>query len=311
MASPEIMQESLLQTVHQTERRLTTLRIDGKNDIFEGCELERNLRAVYMRAVHQRQKAVLLSDRHLQGEAALIVRQMEYSSSAPSHAVAGWLLRLISASTSWLKGLKERVAMVKTNVESEGVLVHGTTTVLPLALHEIESNGQGRVLPVSHGPLLGPSNDNVVTPAVVCSPFHGWPVDNTDLFETLCLDHDAVSRPLYNNLLIPGTTATPIHEEPPDHNQLHNGAVRAQPLAKTILSRSLPAESMAGRQPTAPAAESMRPPYFHNGANAYCRLARDLARFITATVSNNNPNSTCRVMKRFSTRRAGSSLMSM
>lgn len=106
-ASPEILQGAMLQTVRgQAENRLTTLRINGKDDIFEGCELERRLRAAVARAA--RLRPAPLSDREMQAEAARIVRLTEERSSAPSDVVAGWLLRMIYASTEWLQGVKGR-----------------------------------------------------------------------------------------------------------------------------------------------------------------------------------------------------------
>ncbi|KAL3959210.1 hypothetical protein ACCO45_007372 [Purpureocillium lilacinum] len=306
-ASPEILQGAMLQTVRgQAENRLTTLRINGKDDIFEGCELERRLRAAVARAA--RLRPAPLSDREMQAEAARIVRLTEERSSAPSDVVAGWLLRMIYASTEWLEGVKGRALGQMGEDEHQ----------------EEDGDGEDERHQLDGTDLDGLTTDGIVAPTAVFPPLNPLPTtDDMDLFWALDLPaDDAVTQPPF---ISNTTTTTPPHEEEQSRlyqlhtmNNPHRG--RHHPLlattsaatatttatttaagmalaSTTTTSRSSPAGSTTASGPhghhsqlAAAVTASTRPPYFPNDANAYRRLAHDLARFVAAAVSDKNPN---------------------
>ncbi|UNI19577.1 hypothetical protein JDV02_005755 [Purpureocillium takamizusanense] len=335
-ASPEILQGAMLQTVRgQAENRLTTLRINGKDDIFEGCELERRLLAAIIRAA--RLRPAPLSNREIQAEAVRIVRQTEERSSAPSDVVAGWLLRMISASTDWLEGVKER-ALGRAQEEAEGEhqedeedgeATEGVGVSHPLSLDDTELDvaalgaQMDLVLPGTH---QGFTTDGIVAPAAVFPPLDSLPTTDDDMDLLWALDLSAADDAITPAPLI-SSTATPPHEEEQSRlYQLHtmNNAHRAHRIhTNTITTAStstvtapgavLASTATTSRSPSGAGASSAteaggprghhhhaqlaaavtastRPPYFPNDANAYRRLAHDLARFVAAAVSDKNPN---------------------
>ncbi|KAJ6440073.1 Sad1/UNC domain-containing protein [Purpureocillium lavendulum] len=335
-ASPEILQGAMLQTVRgQAENRLTTLRINGKDDIFEGCELERQLRAVCARAARLRQGEFL--DREVQAEAARIVRQTEERSSAPSDVVAGWLLRMIYASTDWLDGVRRRAAAIAGDTGNDddgegdaGAGAAGAAVALPVGGTapglELELAGMGgaqmNALSGAQGPVSQLAGEGIVAPTAVFPPLAPFSGTEADLLWALDLPGDGAPAPMVY------ATATPPHEDEESRlyqlNMSRNtrttttttalttnttatttaaaAAARGALASTTTTSRSSPAagsnssataadgQQQQHTQLAAAVAASTRPPYFPNDANAYRRLAHDLARFVAAAVSDKNPN---------------------
>lgn len=87
------------------ENRLQTLKINGKDNLFEECPMERQLHE-YVKA--KQLLGLTAMDDELQEEARRIVGRVEEVCTHPSEAVANWLLRLITASTIWLEGFRRR-----------------------------------------------------------------------------------------------------------------------------------------------------------------------------------------------------------
>lgn len=89
----------------QAENRLSILKINGKDNLFEACPLERELHE-FVRA------RVLLGltamDDELQEEACCLVGKMEEVSTHPSEMMANWLIRRIKSSTEWLAPFRQR-----------------------------------------------------------------------------------------------------------------------------------------------------------------------------------------------------------
>ncbi|OBR07122.1 C2H2 type zinc finger domain-containing protein [Colletotrichum higginsianum IMI 349063] len=106
MDATEIAARARLRPMNQLAKlRMSQLRIKGKADIFEDCELESQL------CRHLREHTSLglaVSDAELQQEACATLYRVEASSTNPSRRFAGFLVRLISESTGWIESLRQR-----------------------------------------------------------------------------------------------------------------------------------------------------------------------------------------------------------
>ena len=106
MSSEEIINSAIYRPIRsQTESGLAQLRINGKRNIFEECQLERELQE-FVKA--KQLLGLTAMDHELQVEACRIIGRFEESSGNPSDRVANWLLRLIYNSTTWLQDFRQR-----------------------------------------------------------------------------------------------------------------------------------------------------------------------------------------------------------
>ncbi|KAH6639333.1 hypothetical protein C7974DRAFT_129279 [Boeremia exigua] len=196
------------------ECRLSTLEINGRDNIFELCPLEARL-WTFVQA--ERATVGAVTDETLQNEASKIVTYMEQISNTPSDVFANWLIKLIHADTDWLSEFKMRAC----SSESGPAL-------------DLEPQDAGSILTHHLGPVL--------------QPF-----------------------PLYMESII-------------DSSQLDIQEGHVDPV-KYYLARVLdPPRDSA--QAISPARSRM----FINSANFFSWLVRDLARWVAATMSPNNPN---------------------
>lgn len=107
MSSEQIATEAKFGPLRlRNECRFSTLKINGRDNIFEHCPLEAQL---WTFVKVKEATAVPMTDENLQEEATKIVNYMEQISKTPSDVFANWLIKLIYASTDWLQSFKARV----------------------------------------------------------------------------------------------------------------------------------------------------------------------------------------------------------
>lgn len=112
MSSEDIMKAAKFGPLRaQAENRLSTLRISGKDTLFESCRLESGLQE-FVRA--KRLLGLTAMDDELQEEAAQIISEIESISVSPSDFIANWLVKLIFQSTSWLANFRQRAHLPRT-----------------------------------------------------------------------------------------------------------------------------------------------------------------------------------------------------
>ncbi|KAG5655093.1 hypothetical protein KAF25_000216 [Fusarium avenaceum] len=105
-SSPEIVQQARLRPMEQVAKsRMSQLKINGKSDIFEGCELESQLCRLV--AIHN-MIGLPMTDYELQKEAANLLDRVESDSPNPSQPFTGFLTRLVWMSNKWLAPLRDR-----------------------------------------------------------------------------------------------------------------------------------------------------------------------------------------------------------
>ncbi|EMT73588.1 hypothetical protein FOC4_g10002076 [Fusarium odoratissimum] len=134
MSAAEIANQAKLRPTKQlAEGRLSQLKINGKGNIFENCELEAALQQ-YMTA--HTSMGHFPTDSELQQEACNVLNRTETSSSHPSRRFLDFLMRLVWSSTVWLEPFRQRaetlVALANESVNDSYFLWGQTDTAVPL-----------------------------------------------------------------------------------------------------------------------------------------------------------------------------------
>jgi len=107
LSSEDIAQKAKLSPLRSAkESRLTFLWIIGKENPFQACPFENRLQDYVKISVGDE-----LSDHELQKEACRIIQLMERESSSPADIPASWLLELARSSTGWLQAFRERAGI--------------------------------------------------------------------------------------------------------------------------------------------------------------------------------------------------------
>ncbi|KAH6969229.1 hypothetical protein DER45DRAFT_581840 [Fusarium avenaceum] len=108
MSAVDIANQATMRPTKQlAESRLSQLKINGKRNIFENCELEGALQQ-YMSA--HTSMGHIPSDSELQQEACNVLNRTETSSTNPSRRFLDFLMRLVWSSTLWLGPLRQRAS---------------------------------------------------------------------------------------------------------------------------------------------------------------------------------------------------------
>ncbi|KAL8409699.1 hypothetical protein RB594_007957 [Gaeumannomyces avenae] len=106
MSRPDLRVQAMMGPIRgPSDSQMGRLTVNGKDNIFDDCPLERQLRDY----VNSRMMLGLCAtDSELQAEACMIVARMEESTSTPSEMIANLLIRLIQGSKAWLAPFRQR-----------------------------------------------------------------------------------------------------------------------------------------------------------------------------------------------------------
>jgi hypothetical protein len=109
MSSPDLARQARFGPIKTaSESRHSSLKINGKDYIFEHCPLEAQLRAFVL---EQNITGGLFNDAQLQTQMCEIVRQMERISLTPSDMFANWIFKGIYSGPEWLRDFKSRAGI--------------------------------------------------------------------------------------------------------------------------------------------------------------------------------------------------------
>ena len=245
-----------------SESRLATLKINGKDNLFEECPMEAQLQA-FVKA--RLMLGLVTMDYELQEESCKIVGRVEETCTTPSDAVANWVLRLIKSSRDWLKNFRRRATLPRSeDVKNETVRSTDPNTIdstihsysrleRELADHLRESRAAG----------IEPTDADLQRRArIIIYEFDdGWNQTAADNVAWLEAFHE---RHPPNSDTSPTKSSESAAKSPSDND--------FQPTLTTDGSH-------------------IRTTFFLHDANCYRRLARELRRWVKSTMSPNNPNS--------------------
>ncbi|PNY28613.1 Homeobox protein 4 [Tolypocladium capitatum] len=256
------------------ESRLASLKINGKDNLFEECPMEIQLMA-FVKA--KRLLGLTAMDHELQGEACKIVGRVEEVSTHPSEPVANWLLRLVTHSTDWLASFRRRAHLPRTEDVQDMAVRSTDPTSIDSTIHSYSrlERELADFLGLKRSMGVEPTDEHLRKQARII------------VYE---LDDD------WNQ-----TAADNIHwlssfkqRHPPER------AARSAPavcLSWAQASQSAPAAQLcrsAGHDdlsdPLKQHINDAKTMPFFNDANCYRRVARELRRWVTSTMSPNNPN---------------------
>jgi hypothetical protein len=133
MKNPEIAQKARFSPLRSAvENRLATLKINGKDNLFEECPMEQQLHE-FVKA--KRLLGLTAMDNELQEEALKIVGRVEEVSTNPSESVANWLVRLATSSTEWLAPFRQRASLPRTDDIKHAIIRSTDPTLIDSTIH--------------------------------------------------------------------------------------------------------------------------------------------------------------------------------
>ncbi|POR39350.1 Homeobox protein 4 [Tolypocladium paradoxum] len=262
------------------ESRLASLKINGKDNLFEECPMEIQLQA-FVKA--KRLLGLTAMDDELQEEACKIVGRVEEVCTHPSEPVANWLLRLITHSTNWLAPFRRRAHMPRTE-DVQDMAVRSTdprsidSTIHSYSRLECELTD---FLRLKRSMGVEPTDEDLQKQArIIIYEFDdGWnqtAADNMQWLDSFKKRHPPEQTPQSDPagcrdvMQLSGTQAS--QSTCPTQSSRSAGHNDFSHLLKQDLNH----------------AKAI--PYFLNDANCYRRLARELRRWVTSTMSPNNPS---------------------
>lgn len=256
---------------------LSSLRINGKSDIFENCEFEKELQDY----VHAKLLLGLTAmDHELQDEACRILGRMEERSSNPSEALANWFIRMINISSSWLQDFRQRAHLPRSEDVGDAYKRSTDPKTIDSTIHNysrLEAE-LGDYLQVQRSLSKEPTDADLQHQAriIVYEVDDEW--NQTAADDREWLGHFRERHP-----------PKPYRPSPVSSGSQSSGrhASATDPLHTIHVSPQTNSSPSPGGSSTSSIKPGAR---FLNDANCFRRLARDLGRFVTATMSANNPN---------------------
>lgn len=261
----------------QAENRMSSLRINGRDNIFENCELEGQLQD-FVKA--RTLLGLTAMDHELQVEACKIIGRMEEKSNSPSDDVANWLLRLIHANSTWLADFRKRAHLP----HSEDIVNNNERSKDPMLIDSTIHNYSrldrelGEFLQVQRSLGLEPTDSDLQLQSrlIIYDNDDDW--NQTAADDAEWLGNFRERHPPQSNTTGTTSSSSPTVYQPTPF----------RPLGSPPNPRSSQAPTLIDTTASAP---SIRPgPFFLNDTNCYNRLAKELGRFVASTTSANNPN---------------------
>ncbi|KAH6996509.1 hypothetical protein BKA56DRAFT_471178 [Ilyonectria sp. MPI-CAGE-AT-0026] len=263
------------------ENRLASLKINGKDNIFEECPMEVQLQE-FVR--FKKMLGLTPMDDELQEEACHIVGRVEEVSTHPSDAIANWLLRLVVSSTTWLAPFRRRAHLPRNEDIKDQVYRSTDPTLIDSTIHSYSrlERELGDYLNSQRSQGFEPTDEDLQREArIIIYEFDdGW--NQTAADSVTWLKNFRGRHPIVG--------ATTVSDSSP--------AISLQPSTQptmtetplTTITKS-PECPMKNTQGPHESPNSLQPgPFFLNDANCYRRLAKELTRWVSSTMSPNNPN---------------------
>ncbi|ROV94354.1 hypothetical protein VPNG_09384 [Cytospora leucostoma] len=261
MSSDEIKRRAQLSPIRGAkENCLGQLKINGKDNIFEDCPLEKHL-GEFVKA--RTLLGLTITDYELQVEVCRILRRTEESSSTSSEDITNFMLHLIYRDQTWLRNFRRRagVCVSADGLESDNRIPANSTdqkySRLESELTELATDQQVMAFePSDH--LLQLSNR--MPPPKSNSP--------PTALEPLTLGLDAARK-----------TPSPLYPALGNKSDL-----TVSPLSGTSANTVNSAVARSSDEAALP-----RQHLFLNGSGNYRHIVKELARYVASCMSPNNP----------------------
>ncbi|KAI3318700.1 hypothetical protein HD806DRAFT_309719 [Xylariaceae sp. AK1471] len=286
MSSEEAKRQAAFNPRAPGSHCLTSLRINGKSDIFENCEFEKELQD-YVQA--KLLLGLTAMDHELQDEACRILGRMEEKCSNPSEVLANWFIRMINTSSSWLEDFRQRAHLPRSEDVGDAHKRSTDPKTIDSTIHNysrLEAE-LGEYLQLQRSLANEPTDADLQRQAriIVYEVDDEW--NQTAADDKDWLGHFKERHPPKSS------RPSPISGGSPSSGRHASTASQSAPMSASHTSHA-PGKSPQMSISQSPAGSSttgsIKPgARFLNDANCFRRLARDLGRFVTATMSANNP----------------------
>jgi len=298
MSNAEIARVAQMSPIRScSDSRMAALKINGKDNVFEDCPLERQLREFVKAREHLGLTAM---DSELQTEACNIIARMEESSNTPSDDIANFLLSLIYASTAWLGAFRQRAHLPRSEDLGDENQRSKDPATIDSTIHNYSRLETELAEYVRSQRAIGvePSDCSLRRQArIIIYEFDdGWnqtAADSVDWLTAFKNRHLRLGTPASEE---PSGQPAPVLE-PLQRQSPVTETMTAEAMTSAMFGTALPAggaTDILSNSPLGGAAAVPAPvkttPFFFNDANCYRRLARELTRFVKTTMSPNNPN---------------------
>lgn len=262
---------------------LHTLKINGKDNLFEECPMEIQLHQ-FVKA--RRLLGLIAMDDELQEEACRIVGRVEEMCTYPSEAVANWLLRLIKVNTSWLSSFRRRAHLPRTEDIQNETIRSKDLKCIDSTIHSysrLESE-LGDYMRQQRSIGKHPSDEDLQRQArIIIYEFDdGWnqtAADNIQWLQAFKERH-ALSEKMPQD-----PTKTSPSESSEQSTAVGSPGSQWAAQGKRLQSGSSP-KTCDGLHLNKPNST----PSFLMDANCYRRLTKELKRWVASTMSLNNPS---------------------
>lgn len=264
------------------ESRLHILKINGKDNLFEQCPMEYQLRQ-FVKA--KTLLGLTMMDDELQEEACRIVGRIEETCTHPSDDVSNWLLRKVQSCTSWLAPFRRRAALPRSeDVMSEKKRSNDTKTI-DSTIHSYSrlETELADFLKAQRAQGTEPTDEDLQRRArIIIYEFDdGWnqtAADNVEWLNAFRSRHPADGSS-------PESNTSPVASSKPE---TQSTILTSQTLSTDTPPPTLPSRDEPG---VFNSNNPMRAvPFFLNDANCYLRLAKELKRYVSKSMSPHNPN---------------------
>jgi hypothetical protein len=266
------------------ENRLATLKINGKDNLFEACPMEFQLHE-FVRA--KRLLGLTSMDDELQEEACRIVGRVEEVSTNPSDGVANWILRLIMSSTDWLGPFRRRAHLPRSEDVHDEIIRSKDPTLIDSTIHSHSRLERELADFLKMHRALGhePSDEDLQQQArIIIYEFDdGWnqtAADNVTWLDAFRQRHPANGSPAASGT---GSGLTTL----PSAMSAVSGPSSTVESAKSSSRRLLQQTKLFHINSDEP--YRSRDTFLHD-TNCFNRLAKELGRWVASTMSPNNPN---------------------
>ncbi|TWU78539.1 hypothetical protein ED733_002224 [Metarhizium rileyi] len=289
MSNEEIAQKARFGPLRgAAESRLASLKINGKDNLFEECPMEQQLHS-FVSA--KRLLGLTAMDDELQEEACKIVGRVEEVCTHPSETTANWLLRLITSTTEWLEPFRRRANLPRSeDVQHETVRSKDPTSI-DSTIHSYSrlERELADYLKQQRSIANEPTNEDLQRQArIIIYEFDdGWNQTAADSIQWL-----ESFRDRHAEGSSPGNTQTTTTDSAPVTTTAASTESISCYKPPAMFTKGLPSKVVHNdfRHLLSVDGHARSMPFFLNDANCYRRLAKELRRWVKSTMSPNNPN---------------------
>lgn len=263
------------------ESRLASLKINGKDNLFEECPMETQLQG-FVKA--KQLLGLTAMDDELREEACKIVGRVEEVCTHPSEPVANWLLRLIGASTDWLADFRRRAHLPRTEDVQDRAIRSTDPRSIDSTIHSYSRLERELTdfLRLRRSVGVEPTDEDLQRRArVIIYEFDdGWnqtAADNLHWLEAFRQRHPPEQASVGSSMICPEQSAMQPSTATPEHAR----ALPPVPYGHDDFSDLLKPGNNNNAKPMTS---------FLNDANCYLRLNKEMRRWVKSTMSPNYPN---------------------